>query len=351
MAEIRALSTADLPEVTALVEARLPGWTYGHPLLFESLLEHPWTDPELPSLVAVDEAGAVIGFMGAYVRRLRLGDRTLRGVCCSHLVVADDPRVGLAGTLLLRRMLLGPQDVSWTDSATDTVVRMWAGFGGYVDNARSADWMLVLRPLRWLPRTVASRARGGRPGRDEVPVGALPFQALGARLLPDAFPALGTGVEGRDADSTEIAAVLPELSRKLKLWVDHDEAHLESLFGVVRRALGSLVTRIVYREGRPIGWYAYVSRPGGVSRVLHLCALPADSDDVLGEVVQHARAGTSAVITGRAEPHLRHALQHRFAVLGFARQPVLHVRDVEIRALLATDAALMSHLEGEWFAN
>jgi hypothetical protein len=36
-------------------------------------------------------------------------------------------------------------------------------------------------------------------------------------------------------------------------------------------------------------------------------------------------------------------------VIGFARQPVIHVRDPEVHALLSTDASLLTHLDGEWY--
>jgi len=350
MTEVRPFTSADLPPVMALIESRLPGWVHGPSLLVDTLLEHPWADPELSSLVAVDSEERIVGFFGAQVRRMRLGERTVRGVCCSHLVVASDRGAGLAGTLLLRQMLSGPQDLSWTDSATDTVVRMWESFGGYIDCARTADWMLVLRPVRWICGVLGDAARQRRIGRGEVPVGALPLQVAGPRLLPRAFPTPSVEISGVSASASTIASVLPSLTRKVTLSVDYDAAHLETLFRQVRSALGVLVTRIVHRGTKPIGWYAYVSRPGGTSRVLHIGAQQTDADAVVGELIAHARADGCAVVSGRAEPHLRQALTRRFAVLGFARQPVVHTRDLEIRALISTDASLISHLDGEWFA-
>jgi hypothetical protein len=348
--EVRPFSPDDLRAVHGLIEARLPGWLYGPALLAETLLEHPWADPELPSLVAVDDAGQVVGFVGRQVRRMRLGDRRLRGVCCSHLVIADDPRAGLTGTLLLREMLSGPQDLSWTDSATATVGRMWEAFGGYLDHARSADWMLVLRPARWLAAALSEGLRERQLSRSVVPVAAFPAQAAGRHVVRRAFHPRNPGVRGRDAEPGAIAVALPSLSNGVSLRVEYDGPQLESLFGQVASVLGPLVTRLVIRGQDPIGWYAYLSRPGGASRVLHLGAAPGEADAVLSELLDHAGAAGSAVVAGRAEPHLRQALARRFAVLGYARRPVVHTRDLEVRAVLATEASLLSHLDGEWFA-
>lgn len=332
------------------MDARLPGWRWGESLLAETLFDHPWADPDLPSFVALDERDEVVGFMGAQVRRMRLDERMLRGVCCSHLVVAADRRAGLAGTLLLQRMLSGPQDLSWTDTATDTVVRIWRGFGGHLDYSRSCDWMLVLKPFRWAGAILRASARRQALGRWLTPVGAFPIQAAGPRLMPRAFPAPPPEVSDEEATVAAIVAHLPALTRKVRLRVDYDRAHLDHLFAQVEAAAGPLVRRLVHRRGSPIGWYAYVRQPSGVSRVLHLSALESETDAVVGELVEHARADGTTVLTGRAEPYLHWPLRRRFAVLGSARQPVIHTRNPEIRSLLATSSSLLTVLDGEWFA-
>lgn len=350
MAAIRPFTRADLPAVAALVEARLPGWIWGESLLAETLVDHPWADPELPSLVALDDRDEVVGFMGAQVRRLRLDERSIRGVCCSHLVVTADRRAGVAGTLLLRQMLGGPQDLSWTDTATDDVVRLWRGFGGELDYSRSCDWMLVLRPVRWARRILGARIRRQELGRWLTPVAAFPGQGAGPRLMPRAFPDRPPDVTAEEATAATIVEQIPTLTDKMRLRVDYDQEHLETLFAQLETAVGPVVRRLVHRAGGPIGWYVYAHQPSGVSRVLHISALEAETDAVIGELVDHARANGSTVLTGRAEPYLHRSLRRRFAVLGFARQPVFHTRNQEIRGLLATSSSLLTVLDGEWFA-
>jgi hypothetical protein len=67
-------------------------------------------------------------------------------------------------------------------------------------------------------------------------------------------------------------------------------------------------------------------------------------------LVDDARARGSAVLSGRFEPHLRTALSRRSAVLGIARFPLIHSRELEVRAMLATGSSLLTNLDGEWFA-
>jgi hypothetical protein len=337
------------------MEARFPGWVYGESLIAETLIDSPWTDPELPSYVAVDEQDEVVGFIGAQARRLRLGDRAVRGVVSSHLAVVDDPRAGLAGALLLRKILAGPQDVTWTDSASDTVLALWESLGGVMDYSRCSNWMLVLKPFRWLGAIVRAGARPRANSRlhaiaeQAVPVGGIPVHAAGPRLLAPAFPAPASDVDSESATAASIVAHLPAIAGEARLRVDHDEAYLEHLLTLVNASAGPLVSRIVRRRGEPIGWYAYLRRPSGVSRVLHLSAQAPATEAVVGDLIERVRADGAAALTGRAEAHLYESMRSRLALLGYGGRTLVHTRDPEIRSLLGDKSWLLTQLDGEWF--
>ncbi len=345
MSEIRALSGDDLPAVATLLDSLLPGWGGDRAFLERTVLAHPWADSEIGSLVAIGADGELAGFIGGQVRRLSFEGRQLTGVCCSHLVVAPDSRAGATGALLLGRLLRGPQDLTWSDSASPTVARIWRTYGGQRDHTRSCDWMLVLRPLGWLG-SLAGQAIRRRPiGRERVPVGSLPAHSIPRRRPPAADPE----VRAQDASPTEIVEHLPGLTRRTRLRVDYDEQHLSHLFAQIRAREGELVCRLVRGRGGPIGWYAYLPRRERASRVLHLYAPEEHLDAVLGELIADARDRGARVLAGRLEPHLDAALQRRIAAIGLARVPVLHGRDPELLATLASGAGLLTQLDSEWF--
>jgi hypothetical protein len=81
--------------------------------------------------------------------------------------------------------------------------------------------------------------------------------------------------------------------------------------------------------------------------VLHLAAPERAVDGVLADLIDHASAAGSAVLTGRAEPHLEEPLRKRLAALGFAWQPVIRARDPELAAALSTGASLLTRRDGE----
>jgi hypothetical protein len=348
MATIRPFEAEDVPVVAALMRANMRDWRHDEEFLVGTLVEYPWADAEVPSLVALDDDGQVIGFVGAQVRRMLLEDHPIRGVCVAHLVVAPGKRAGAAGALLLSRLLAGPQELSFSDSANDAVVRMWRTFGGSVDHARVCDWMLVLRPLRWFRGVASAAARRRRVSRQDVPVGGLPLHAapgLGGRAAPDPSGDLSS----EPATSAAIVESLPATARGYKLRVAYDQEFLDHMFRMVEAGVAPLTRRIVRRGDRPIGWYAYVTLSGGVRRVLHLSAPEREADAVLSRLVQDAKADGGSVLTGRLAPGLEDALHSRLAILGFARKPVIHSHDPELRALAGTGASLLSQLDSEWY--
>jgi hypothetical protein len=346
MPEIRPATHADLPAVVGLLLERMPDWRGSEEMLAGTMLDHPWADEEITPLVSVNESGRIQGFIGAQVRRLLFEGRPIRGAVATQLAVSEE--AGHAGVQLIRRVLTGPQELTWSDSATDGVVRIWRAFGGSPDLVRACDWLLVLRPLRWVRDTVAA-ALGRSLSREEVPVGGFPFQAAGPRIARRAFPELDPEILGVDADTATLIDHIPELAGGLKLRVDHDQAYLDHTFAMLERFAGPTVRRLVKRGDRAIGWYAY--RPGGrgASHVLHLMAAQGEAEAVLGELLAHARSSGSAAVAGRAEPHLVEALGRRFAILGYTRQPVIHTKDPELARLMTSEASLLTRLDGEVF--
>src|SRR3954451_14722064 len=90
VSQIRPFERADLPRVAELYERTMrsggttaPAGLAAH---FErTALDHPWSDPEVPSLF-FETDNRILGFIGSYVRRLLVDDRPLRMSCAGQLV-------------------------------------------------------------------------------------------------------------------------------------------------------------------------------------------------------------------------------------------------------------------------
>ena len=153
MIEIRELRAGDLPGVASLwdlVEHEGTGRTPASRLiefLQQTLLESPWLDPELPSLVASD-GQEIVGFLGSNVRRMRFEDRPVRMACSAHLLAHPRARAQAVGARLLHTYLDGPQDLTITDGATEPMRKMWEGLGGTTVHASCLSFAQALKPGR-----------------------------------------------------------------------------------------------------------------------------------------------------------------------------------------------------------
>lgn len=252
--------------------------------------------------------------------------------------------------MLVRELLSGDQDLTWSDSGTPEVVRIWRVLGGDIDHTRTCDWMLVLRPGRWLRAlSAATVSRRRWLGPDVVPVRGLP---LPARSRDAAEPPTGE-LASEEVAIADLAAELPGMSRKVRLRVDHDETSLEYLFSYLASlGLGDeIVRRLVRRGGRAIGWFAYLARPT-VARVIHLGAGANEAEAVTSALVEHARGRGVAALSGRLEPHLDEPMRRRGALLALCGQPLVHSRDPALLAAVCSSASLLTEIDlidSEWW--
>ena len=91
-------------------------------------LTNPWASPEMPALVYL-EKGKVIGTIGVVPRTMEFRGRPIVIATKSIYMVDPEYRNGPAAIQLLRRMLKGPQEFSWTDGASGHVGALWKAMG------------------------------------------------------------------------------------------------------------------------------------------------------------------------------------------------------------------------------
>ena len=134
------------------------------PYFERTVLDQPWADPEIPSLVYEAGDGRLAGFIGSHVRCMSFDGRPIRMGVAGQLVSDPDQRHLAVGALLMRQYLSGPQDLTITDGATDVVHEIWVRLGGHALQPQSVVWTRLLRPARavgdrWLEREGRDRWR------------------------------------------------------------------------------------------------------------------------------------------------------------------------------------------------
>ncbi len=375
MTPVRPLERRDLDAAAALYQRVMrPGVPTALPKLrafFErTLLDQPWADPELPSLVGVQD-GEIVAFLGSHVRRLSLNGRPGRLACSGQLVVEPGAHNPAMGALLLKRYMSGPQDLTITDGATDTVRAIWERLGGETAYLRCIEWVRVLRPWGAVRAAVARRRSPHGAGR----LGSSITGQLDRMMLPAARLALEVVGSGRGAQPgqtrvrgsagsrpqpvttaplspRDLADHVGALGDRLHIHVAYDEMFAGWLLGEVGRLeeRGRLVARTVHDPRGVVGWFVYFLQPGGLSPVLQIGAADEPrAGTVLDALIDDAREGGAAVVHGRVEPMLLGPLASRRTMLHHAGGALIHARDPATAATAVSRHALLTRLEGEWW--
>jgi hypothetical protein len=350
----RPLAEGDMADVAALYLRRLhkPGIESAgdaQNLLQRTLVDDPWADDAIPSLVSAAPDGTIVGFIGSSVRHVRLDGEPLRAAYASHLVADPDFPNRAIGLFLLRTFLRGPQDLTLTDTATVPARALWVGLGSVPLHHLATGWLQPLRPIGAV--SAIGRSRGGRL--------ALVARALGgvASLLDH-----GTGRFAGEARSSRAARVgeeqlttqtmlehLAECARPARLVPDYDEPFLDWLFRelAVSDVRGQARFHLVRYRGTVVGWYVYYLDPGGLCRVLQVMTRERHSDLVIGELYRDAYAGGAAALYGRLEPHTSEAVLRRGALLRPIPRALVHTRRSDAVDSLQRGESALSWLDGE----
>ena len=281
-----------------------------------------------------------MGFLGSHPRRMRFGDRALRMACSGQLVADPAGRPGV-GALLLRKYMAGPQDLTITDGATDTVRSMWEALGGDTSALASLGWTRVLRPAGFARAMLARRGRT-LPG----PVARVVDAAAGRRLAPE--PAAGVT---EPLTTAALADAAESLARECDLRPAYDEGYLGWLLAEAEavRSRGPLERRLVSVDGVIAGWYVAYMPEGGVAQALQVGCAARQAGPVLDQLFADAAAAGCAAVQGRLEPALLAAIRERRCLVRRSEWALVAAREPELLAAIAYGRALLTRLDGEWW--
>ncbi len=358
MSEIRPMRLEDIAEVAALYRfvdrsdwrippEELPGW------LERILFAHPWFDPEIPSLVYVDDAGAILGFIGSHARRMRFDGESIRMAAAGPLIAHPDVRKRGVGAMLWRRYLTGPQQLTITDGASDEMRQIFELIGGQMMHPSSIAWARVFSPWsyvgnRALGSTLTLRERVKPWAKQLLPILDRPTAKASSRFrAPDA-----SATTDELLTPELLLENLPRVTRSLRLVPDYDEPFLEWLFAELHhnRTWGTPQRRLVRgRGGQVLGWYVYFVLPGEGCQVIHIAAHDRHAGAVIDNLFAHAVAHGGAAVQGRVEAHILAPLAHRGAMFRFSARSLVHSKDPDLLGAITSGHALLTRLEGEWW--
>lgn len=320
--------------------------------LEQILFENPWVAPDLPSLVYEDASG-IVGFLGVVPRPVIFRGERLRLAVGTRFMVDPSCR-GLVGLHLIREFLNGAQDVTISDVVNDSGYRVWKGFGGHPVLLFNLFWVRALRPARHAIGAFG-RGRAARGVRLMLRPLVNGIDALVARWDASPYRVAVPDARTEALDPEEVLGALPDVLGPHAFRPDYDEHAFRWLLDRVAEKHGAdTLERVQVRGGggELIGWYVYLSNPGGVGQVVQIAARPGRGGDVLDHLFHHAWRNGLTALAGRMEPALAGDLVSRQCA--FDRHGpwfLAHARRPEIVHAIERGDAFHSRLEGEWWMN
>jgi hypothetical protein len=321
------------------------------PYLKEIFFEHPWRDEDLPSLVHVSQDGRVDGFIGVLPLRLKLNGKKVRAAVYGSLMVEEPEKNPLTGARLMRKVILGPQDISISETANPVSQAMHARLGGRVLPLNSMEWLMVIKPLGTTV-ALASRVAGvlkvlapfARAG-DAVLSRWKSGQSKSERPAPAAF------TRGEDASEERFIAYALRSAAQFALRPDWNETVLKWLLthAAAKEEHGPMVRRLVYGKGdTPIGGYIAYMRPGGLAWVLQILTEPGRAGPVLDDLAAYAQSHGAVALRGRTHPTLMEPLLKRGCVFLQRSATIVHASDETLMAAAAQDGLINGLAAESW---
>jgi hypothetical protein len=354
---VRPLAEEDIPRIADLYAtifgARDGAWPGGVPDYLRAIFcGNPWRDPDLPSLVAEDGGGRIIGCLGVMPRRMTFEGRAIQATVSHHFMVETSSRGSLAGLALAKRFLQGPQDLSLAEGG-DLSRRLLEGLGGATSLLFSLRWTRPIRPSRYVLAFLRKR---------RLPAGAVAAMAplcyaadaLGPHLRSGPLQLPEPDLEAEELTPGGLLEGLAPAARHRTLRPVYDETSLGWLLGLLarRNGRGTLRGRMLRdASGSLAGWYLYYLKTGGTSEVVQIGALDGRFGEALDHLLHDAWRGGAVAVSGQIDPPTLQDLWRRSCVFHHdgASWLLAHARRPGVVEAIHRGDAFLSRLDGEWW--
>ena len=251
-----------------------------------------------------------------------------------------------------KKVMDGPQDLSFSDIANDSSRTLWQSLGGTVASWYGLNWLKVIRP-GLLPLSVLSKTQLGKP----LAWAGRPIATLTDRLLRRAagnYCKVNPLPKGQAEPLTPdlFLQFFPQFGRADDLRPVYDRETIDWVWPRLDFMYrnGGESQQILLRNHRsePIGWYIYQLSATGIARVSQIVAHPHTAGQVIDHLLNHAAERGAIAVAGRVIPRFIQAISDRHClILRRSTYLLVHSRDPEIADAFINGRAFLSLLEGE----
>lgn len=354
---LRTFRKDDLPELVRL-HARAFGADPAMPPAelarhFEQVLvESPWSDPDVPSLVWEDE-GEVRGFLGVVPRPMCFGGERIRTVVTTQLMVDPEHPDPLTATRLTRAVFDTGYDLVLTDGASSRVLQLWRALGAEPLWLLGLTWRRTLRPARELADTLARKRPKLAPLARLSRLGTATADAAWSRLPPNRFSRRTGDLRAEPIRADTLLEARQALLGRRALRPHYDETSTAWLLerAKEKKSFGELDGAVLRdARGQLAGWHLYYTRPGAVAEALQVGARPGREEEVLAHLFAEAAARGAVAVRGGTDAALLPAVGEMHGALRPAAPWALAwTRRPEVAAALHRGDTSLARLDLEFW--
>lgn len=310
-------------------------------------------EPELRSRVHVRTDGSVSGFLGVLPVEMEFEGRRLKAANCGTFACDDRDSDPFAGARLLRDVLSGPQDLSFTETANDISTDMWRTMRATVLGPYSLEWLRILKPAAFSLEAAAKRLSVLKLFRPAARAADVILCRRGEKQAWSHYtPLAGKAdafVDGPVTDH-EFASLCTQLIRHVPLRPAWDKPTLEVMLRhSERKAMyGERVQHAVRaRSGKVIGLYLYYGDPGGIGRTVQIVAEPGQESIVIDCLMRNAHARGLVAIRGCTQPALLQAMIGKKCAFLHSSSTIVHSRNPALLEAMTAGRVFLNGLAGE----
>jgi hypothetical protein len=358
MSSVRSFEAGDIEAVADLFQRllRKTGASAGDDLktyLRSLFIEGGAAGDALQSRVHVRTDGTVSGFLGVLSVPMEFAGRQLLAANCGTFACDDRDTDPFAGARLLRDVLSGPQDLSFSETSNDISTDMWRSMRATVLGPYSLEWLRILKPAAFVLEAVAARVSAVRLAKPLARAAdALVFRRGEKQAWSHYTPLAGKADAFVDAPATDSDFIdaCQQLVQKFALRPNWKRPVMETMLRhAVRKAqYGERVQHVVRtRSGKIAGLYLYYGNTGGIGRTVQIMAEPGQESIVIDCLFRNAYDRGLVAMRGRTQPALLQAMIGKKCAFLHASSTVVHSRDPALLEAMTNGRAFLNGLAGE----
>ncbi len=358
MSSVRSFEVGDIGAVADLFQRLLrktgePASDDLKAYLGKLFLDFAAGEPDIRSRVHLRADGSVSGFIGVLPVAMEFEGRRLRAANCGTFACDDRDNDPFAGARLLRDVLSGPQDLSFTETSNDVSTDMWRSMRATVLAPYSLEWLRILRPAAFALEAAAGRLSALKLlGPVARGVDAMLFRRGEKQAWSHYIPLASKADALVDTPVTdeEFSSLCQELVRQYALHPVWDRQVMETMLGhAARKALhGERIQHVVKtRSGKAMGLYLYYGNAGGIGRTVQVLAEPGQESIVIDCLMRNAHARGLSAIRGRTQPALLQAMMGKKCAFLHTSSTIVHSRHPDLLAAMTSGQVFLNGLAGE----